>query len=106
MGVLSEWLQERSRLADVKKFVEVLEEINILIKDRMGEDYQIGHSYFMEKDLDHEKVSRIIEFDVKPLLEQYFFAKKDEQLLSELKENYLGRLLEAAAEKSQPNVTG
>jgi hypothetical protein len=101
MGVLSEWLHERSRLGNVNKFVEVLDEINSLIKDRLGEDFQIGHSYFMEKDIDVDKVNRIIEFDIKPLLEQYFFAKKDEQLLSEMKENYLRRLLEAAATKSK-----
>ena len=48
----------------------------------------------MEEKLDKKKLKRIIEYDVKPLLDQYFFAKKDEEFLKTIKNEYCGKMLE------------
>lgn len=96
MNILKDWLEGNSKLGDKQKFINNFESINKIILDRLGEDYQIGHSYFMENNLDKEKVKRIIDYDIKPLVEQYFFAKKDEQLLKDIKDIYLSEMLKAA----------
>ena len=50
--------------------------LNQQITNDLGEDYQIGHSYFMgikdDNDLDF-----ILEYKIKPLLEEYFYGDKD-----------------------------
>jgi len=44
-------------------------ELNSYITEKLGEDFQIGHSYFMTDDLDFT-----IDYKIVPLLEEYFFA--------------------------------
>ncbi len=41
-------------------------------KSSLGEDYKLGHSYFMGKDIDLEFIK---EYKIKPLLEEYFYAE-------------------------------
>jgi len=53
------------------KAKELMEALNEYIKQTRGEDYQLGHSYFMGDDIDLEFV---IEYKVKPLLEEYFYG--------------------------------
>ncbi len=48
--------------------------LNKIIEERIAEDYLIGHSYFMDEDLDLEFV---LEYKIKPLLEEYFYADKE-----------------------------
>lgn len=62
----------------------MLEEINKVIVERLGREYQIGQSYFMKENLDNNTLKRIIDYAIIPLLEQYFFGKKER--LEELKE--------------------
>ena len=56
--------------------LELMREINIEISKKLGREYQIGYSYFMNN-LDYEKVKRIIDYAIIPLVEQYFFGKKE-----------------------------
>jgi 5-methylcytosine-specific restriction protein B len=52
---------------EAKEFMSVL---NQYISKKLGEDYMLGHSYFMgDIDLDFVK-----EYKIKPLLEEYFYA--------------------------------
>lgn len=52
---------------EAKEFMDVL---NQYILKKLGEDYMLGHSYFMG-DIDLEFVK---EYKIKPLLEEYFYA--------------------------------
>lgn len=60
-------------------------ELNYYIKDELkNENFVIGHSYFvrqLSKDNDIDKVkesyNEIVEYDIKPLLEEYFFGEKE-----------------------------
>lgn len=54
-----------------------LGDLNKLITEKLGREYQIGHSYFMKKNLDYKSLKRIIDYEIIPLLEQYFFGKKE-----------------------------
>ena len=50
-------------------------------------DYDIGHSYFMRKNLKLVNLEEIIDFGVDPLLHEYFFDKdeKIKEIISPLK---------------------
>ena len=41
-----------------------------------GENLKVGHSYFMEKDLDSDLLSRIWASDVLPYLEEQLFGRE------------------------------
>ncbi len=56
--------------------LDIFINLNEHIKNTLGEDYQIGHSYFMNCDLDF-----VLEYKIKPLLEEYFYG--DEKGLKE-----------------------
>jgi len=56
--------------------LDIFTVLNDLITSKLGEDYQIGHSYFMDCDLDF-----VLEYKIKPLLEEYFYS--DEEGLKE-----------------------
>ena len=64
------------------KIINVMEELNIAIKDdeTLGEGFRIGHSYFCnlndEEDLD-EKLNYIVEYEIIPLLKEYWFDEPD-----------------------------
>lgn len=54
----------------------LLASINEKITEKLGEDYQIGHSYFMKIKNDNN-LSFVIEYKIKPLLEEYFYGDTD-----------------------------
>ena len=58
------------------KSKSLLTSINEKIKTRLGEDYQIGHSYFMKIENDMV-LSFVIHYKIKPLLEEYFYGDSD-----------------------------
>ncbi|MBU3013824.1 AAA family ATPase [Poseidonibacter lekithochrous] len=67
-------MQPNSNLV-IKSFKETFEKLNEQIKTDLGEEYQIGHSYFMnieESDLDFVK-----EYKIKPLLEEYYYGENN-----------------------------
>ena len=50
-----------------------MENLNEKIIKSLGEDYQIGHSYFI--DIENEKdLSFTCKYKIKPLLEEYFYG--------------------------------
>lgn len=52
---------------------ELFEQLNEQISQTLGEDYQIGHSYFMnDSDLDF-----VLNYKIKPLLEEYFYGDEE-----------------------------
>lgn len=50
--------------------------LNEFIKNCLNEDYMLGHSYFMKVEND-EDLEFVKEYKIKPLLEEYFYADKD-----------------------------
>ncbi len=52
---------------------ELMEKLNVFIKETRGEDFMLGHSYFMSG-LDLEFVK---EYKIKPLLEEYFYGDEE-----------------------------
>ena len=71
-------------LVENKEAKELMDKLNEYIgdKDNLGEDYMLGHSYFM-KVKDDEDLKFTKEYKIKPLLEEYFYAddvKLDEVL--------------------------
>ena len=63
---------------------ELMNKLNEYIgdKDNLGEDYMLGHSYFMNVK-NNDDLNFIKEYKIKPLLEEYFYAddlKLDEVL--------------------------
>jgi Cdc6-like AAA superfamily ATPase len=70
-------MKPNSKLISNQKARDLFERLNEHIKkSNLGEDYQIGHSYFMgiESDDDLEFVR---EYKIKPLLEEYFYGDND-----------------------------
>jgi Cdc6-like AAA superfamily ATPase len=59
---------------------EILKDLNEFIEEYLGEDYLIGHSYFMNTD----NLKFVLDYKIIPLLEEYFYG--DEEKLSEVKE--------------------
>lgn len=60
-----------SSLVVFKKAQEIMEKLNEEIMKSKGNDFLIGHSYFM-KVSDSEDLKTVLEYKVKPLLEEYF----------------------------------
>ena len=74
----------------VQKIIDRFTELNKVITDdvSLGEDFAIGHSYFCDskKQLTEKTYNDIVKYDIKPILEEYWFDNKDkaEQRLKEL----------------------
>lgn len=75
--ILKKWfVKNRIKEPYQNNVLELMREINIEISKKLGREYQIGYSYFMNN-LDYQKVKRIIDYAIIPLIEQYFFGKKE-----------------------------
>ena len=55
---------------------KLFNELNKVLSDRLGEDHQIGHSYFMNIQNDDD-LDFVLEYKIKPLLEEYFYGDND-----------------------------
>lgn len=75
-GILFRWFKDNNVKVDAKLIIDMLNEINQKITEQLGKEYQIGYSYFMVKDLNYDKLKRIIEYAIIPLIEQFFFGRK------------------------------
>ncbi|ARU47734.1 McrB family protein [Sulfurospirillum diekertiae] len=63
-------MKPNSSLVTHSESKALMDELNQLIKETLGEDYMLGHSYFMQNmDLDFVK-----SYKIKPLLEEYFYG--------------------------------
>ena len=65
---------------------KLFNELNNFIKEKLSEDYMLGHSYFMNIQND-EDLEFVKEYKIKPLLEEYFYAddesyQKAEEILN------------------------
>jgi len=65
----------------VEQFAKNLETFNSKIRENhsLGSGFEIGHSYFVkDKNFDLAKLEFIWEFEISPLLEEYFYDDRDE----------------------------
>ena len=51
---------------------ELFEKLNKKITEDIGEDYQIGHSYFMN--IEKGDIPFVLKYKIKPLLEEYYYG--------------------------------
>jgi 5-methylcytosine-specific restriction protein B len=94
--VLSRWLEAQTSVdPDQRQLVlRLFQNLNSRVRKELGEHFQIGHSYFMGPDAMTESGrKRIWEHAVIPLLEEYFYNRRDRDDL--LVEFGLERLLAA-----------
>ena len=76
-----QWLLERGMLADLARLImERMTELNMQIKEDplLGENYQIGHSFFLPRgdnfgELDRSWYEGVIRTEIVPLLREYWF---------------------------------
>ena len=75
-------------LVEYPKAKEVMKKLNEYIVANLSEDYQLGHSYFMQVQ-DDEDLEFVKEYKIKPLLEEYFYAdeKSADEIMSEVLKN-------------------
>jgi 5-methylcytosine-specific restriction protein B len=66
---------------------ELFERLNEYIERTLGEEYLIGHSYFMDIETD-EELKFIINYKIKPLLEEYYYGDENIIEVLELIEEY------------------
>jgi len=66
----------------------MLRDVNEIIEEKIGKEYQIGQSYFMNKRLDLTTLRRIINYAIMPLIEVYFFGKREQ--IKNIKEICIG----------------
>jgi len=52
---------------------DIFENLNKQIEEDLGEDYQLGHSYFM-KIQDEDDLAFVLEYKIIPLLEEYYYG--------------------------------
>lgn len=77
--VLEKWLSRNgfppeSQEAVLKLFLA----LNQRVQQELGEHFQIGHSYFMDRQVDREQIqARIWNRSIVPLLEEYFYGRRD-----------------------------
>ena len=67
-------MKPNAKLVEYDNARQLMQELNqYIIKSSLGEDYQLGHSYFMKIE-NEEDLIFIKEYKIKPLLEEYFYS--------------------------------
>lgn len=78
-GTLRRWLHDNG-LAEVADYAaDLVDRLNERLMEQQGsygENLKVGHSYFMEEDLDLDLLSRIWASDVLPYLEEQLFGRE------------------------------
>jgi 5-methylcytosine-specific restriction protein B len=67
-------MKPNSALVDNQEARTLMERLNEFIKEKLGEDFMLGHSYFMDNNMD---IAFLKEYKIKPLLEEYFYSDED-----------------------------
>ncbi len=84
-GVLEGWLRERDLPDEVQdRLVSLFLSLNRRLDQELGEDFQVGHSYFMTEDIGTEEgLERVWRRAVTPLLREYFHGARARDTLME-----------------------
>jgi len=75
--VLEKWLNENREKNSGFDVLKLFTTLNDMIKNDLDEHHQIGHSYFMINKgiLDEKRLKLIWDYNIMPLLKEYFFTK-------------------------------
>lgn len=65
-----------------KSLIKAVIDLNGEIEDKLGKGFIIGHSYFCNLSIDENDITKgclrdVIEYDIVPLLEEYWFDDTD-----------------------------
>ena len=74
--------KEKIENIDNALYHKTIEAVKLLNKEiaedsSLGDSFEIGHSYFCLKDINDTAVRNIIEFEIIPIIEEYWFDNKD-----------------------------
>lgn len=74
-NILSNWFKHhRSKLSN--DLIVTLKNINRKITEKLGKEFRIGHTYFMIENLDVQKLKRVLDYAIIPLVNEYFFGNE------------------------------
>ena len=80
-NILRQFLEKNNPGATINNsIVELMEKINEKITESvLGEDCQIGQSYFMkDKIWTKKRMQKVWQYEINPLLKEYYFADKEQ----------------------------
>ncbi len=66
-------MEAKEDLITYEKAKEKFVKLNELIKEHLGDDYKLGHSYFMNIEND-EDLKFVLDYKIIPLLEEYYYG--------------------------------
>ncbi len=69
-------MEPNSELIGYSRARELFETLNSSIKEKLGYEYQIGHSYFMHIK-DDSDLEFVLKYKIEPLLEEYFYGDNE-----------------------------
>ena len=69
-------MEPNDQLIENDQAQKLFNDLNAVLKDKLGEDHQIGHSYFMNIE-NNDDLGFVLEYKIKPLLEEYFYGDND-----------------------------
>ncbi len=69
-------IEPNPELIEYHRAKELFVALNDKIREKLGKEYQIGHSYFMDISNDND-LSFALEYKIKPLLGEYFYGDDD-----------------------------
>ncbi|MCT7908682.1 AAA family ATPase [Arcobacter lacus] len=82
---------------------QLMKELNQYIsKSFLGEDYQLGHSYFIGDDIDIEFIK---DYKIKPLLEEYFYSEAitPDEIIKKAKSEYKEEVIKSSDIENKEN---
>lgn len=71
--VLKRYLESANCNTEIAKLLASFTKLNGLIRERRGKQYEIGHSFWMQKGMTQAMIKDIWEYNIRPLLDEYFF---------------------------------
>ncbi|MGJ0310626.1 McrB family protein [Aliarcobacter cryaerophilus] len=69
-------MKPNEELVENQEAKALMKELNNHIKETIGKDYKLGHSYFMKID-NEDNLEFAKEYKIKPLLEEYFYGDEE-----------------------------
>ena len=75
--------KEKIDAQNVDRIIKDFTKLNKYITETLGKNFKLGHSYFINKSIENfdETYKEIIQYEIKPLLEQYYY--NDEERIKE-----------------------
>jgi len=77
LDILRRWYEKNPPKIQPERIIELLRKLNekIVQDERLGESFEIGHSYFMKPEIDKERLGRIWDLHILPLIQEYYPAQ-------------------------------